>query len=656
VTTSTPREIRKTACNRDCPDACSIIATIQDGRVVRLQGDPDHPITQGFLCHRTSRFLERQYDPDRLTTPLVRQSGELVAASWDHALDLIAKTMLRIRSESGGEAILHYRCGGSMGMMKHVSDYFFAAFGPATTKSGDICTGAGDAAQMQDFGQLDSHDLFDILNSKTIILWGKNPYVSQVHLLPILRKAKAQGTRVLLIDPVRHRTADLCDVYLQPRPGGDAALALGAARLLFEHNQFDAAAPTYCDHFDAYRKLAESKSIEQWSEQAGLTIKEVTDFATDYANGPTSILVGWGMQRRRHGSAAIRSIDALAAISGNLGIAGGGVSFYYSRRGAFDFSFADNVAASRTIPEPMLGPGILAADAPPIRMVWVTAANPVAMLPESKTVAKALESREMTVVVDSFLTDSARCADIVLPTTTMLEEDDLLGAYGHHWLIESRRIVAPPERILSDYEIVQQLAQRVGLGPEFSDDVDTWKRRLLSRVADHGASLEELRKGSVRNPLSQEILFSDHIFPTPTGRVDLIHHIEPAPPPPPTKRPLLLTSLSTEQAQGSQWVKGVLNGPLTATVHPEAAAGFADGEQVTVESEIGVLTVRLKFDDRQRTDVLLIPKGGWLRSGHCSNALIPARLTDAGECAVYYDTPVRIIKQDTASASLLEPR
>jgi len=646
VTTSTPPEIRKTACNRDCPDACGIVATIQDGRVVSLQGDPDHPVTQGFLCHRTSRFLQRQYDPDRLTTPLVRKNGELAPASWDHALDLIAETMLRIRAESGGDAILHYRCGGSLGIMKHVSDYFFAAFGPATTKSGDICTGAGSAAQMQDFGQLESHDLFDVLNSKTIVLWGKNPYISQVHLLPILKRAKANGTRIVLIDPVRHRTADLSDLYLQPKPGGDIALALGAAKILFERNQFDPAAPTYCDHFGAFRTLAESRSVESWSAEAGVTAENLVEFATAYANGPASILVGWGLQRRQHGSAAIRSIDALVAISGNLGIAGGGVSYYFSRRGAFDFSFADSTATSRSIPEPMLGPGILAANDPPIRMVWVTAANPVVMLPESKTVRKALESRELTVVVDSFLTDSACCADIVLPTTTMLEEDDLLGAYGHHWLIESRPIVARPEGVLSDYEIVQQLAQRVGMGSEFSDDVDTWKRRLLRRVADHGASLEELRRGSIRNPLSQEVIFSDRRFPTQTGRVDLIHHIAPPPRAPSHERPLLLTSLSTEQSQCSQWVHGALNGPLTATVHPASAAGFSDGEEATVESEIGELTVRLKFDDRQRPDILLIPKGGWLRSGHCGNALIPAELTDAGQCAVDYDTPVRIVKQD----------
>ncbi len=645
MTAAQPQETRQTACNRDCPDACGLIATIENGRVVRLQGDPDHPVTRGFLCHRTSRFLERQYDPDRLTVPLMRRDGELRPTSWDKALRRIAGTMLRIRAESGGEAILHYRCGGSMGIMKHVSDYFFAAFGPATVKSGDVCSGAGEAAQLQDFGHLDSHDLFDILNSRTIVLWGKNPYVSQVHLLPILKRAKSQGTRIVLIDPVRHRTADLADLYLQPRPGGDISLALGVAKWLFEHDAFDSNAPDYCDHFDAFRRLADSRSLEAWSEAAGVSLVDLQGLARAYADGPSSILVGWGMQRRKQGAATVRVIDGLAAISGNLGVAGGGVSFYFSRRGAFDFSFAEDAPATRTIPEPLLGPGILAAQDPPVRMVWVTAANPVAMLPESKTVAEALASRELTVVVDSFLTDSARCADIVLPTTTMLEEDDLMGAYGHHWLIESRPVVAPPQGVLTDYEIVQALARRVDLADRFSDGVETWKRRLLARVESRGASLDDLRRGSVRSPLSQPILFADRNFSTPTGRVQLIDDLTPDPPTPARLRPLLLTSLSSESSQGSQWVAGALDGPLPATLHPAAAADFADGEIATLESEIGELDVRLRFDDRQRKDIVLIPKGGWLQTGHCGNALIPAQLTDDGGCAVYYDTPVRLVKQ-----------
>ncbi len=648
---STDIEHVRTACSRNCADACGIIAAVENGRAVRLVGDPEHPVTRGFLCHRTSRFLERQYDPERLTSPLVRRDSGFEPISWDAAMGLIADKMLQIKRESGGAAILHYRCGGSLGMMKHVTDYFFEKFGPVTIKSGDICCGAGDAAQMADFGDEDSNDLFDMLNSKTIVVWGKNPYVSQVHLLPVLKEAKRNGARLVLIDPVYQRTAGLCDLYLQPRPGGDIALALAVARVFFERGFHDPSAASYCDHFDEFRPLAFSRSLAEWAGIADVRVDEIELLAEAYADRPSAMLVGWGMQRRAKGSATIRAIDALGAISGNVGVSGGGVSFYFKRRGAFDFSFADGEqAVPRTIPEPLLGQGILEASDPPIRLVWVTAANPVAMLPESRTVEHALKSREFTVVVDSFLTDTARCAHVVLPTTTMLEEDDLLGAYGHHWLAEVRPVVSPPAEVKSDYEITQKLARRVGLGDEFSANVEKWKERLLSNVSDKGASLDALRHRAVRNPLAKHVMFEDRRFPTKTGRVNLIQQVDPDPPQMPSDRPLLLMALSTEKALGSQWVGGGPDGPVTATVHPDSAPGFRDGDLARAQSEIGELTVRLRFDSRQRRDVLLMPKGGHLRDGRCVNALIPARQTDAGSGAVYYDTAVRILPAETETS------
>lgn len=636
--------IQRTACNRDCPDACGIVATVENGKIVRIQGDPDHPVTAGFLCERTSRFLDRQYDPERLTVPLLRCGSRFSPVSWDEALDRIAEKMTQVRSQSGGAAIMHYRCGGSMGLMKHVTDYFFERFGPVTIKSGDVCSGAGDAAQLEDFGEEDSHDLFDLQHSKTIVLWGKNIYVSSVHLLPILREARKRGAKLILIDPVRHRTSEMCDSYLQPRPGGDLALAMGTARFLFENGLDDPQADTYCDHLDDYRALAFSRSLDEWASLADVAPSELSAFGRAYAERPSAILVGWGMQRRRNGSATVRALDALAAVSGNLGVPGGGVSFYFKRRGAFDLSFIQGAAiAPREIPEPLLGPGILAAKDPPIRMVWVTAANPVAMLPESLSVARALESREFTVVVDSFMTDTAKCAHVVLPTTTMLEDDDLLGAYGHHWLIEVRPVTAAPEGVKTDYQIVQELARRVGLAGEFSGDVAEWKRKLLGRVADRGASLEALQRGPVRNPLAPRILFSERKFATKSGRVNLLRQAELQPPAGTPKRPLLLMALSHEKAQASQWPRHSQKGPAAATLHPESAPGFQDGDLARLESEIGEIIVQLKFDADQRRDVVLMAKGGWLGSGRCANVLVPAELTDAGGCAVFYDTPVRVL-------------
>jgi anaerobic selenocysteine-containing dehydrogenase len=637
----------RTACNRDCPDACGMIATVEGDRVVKLEGDPEHPVTQGFLCYRTNRFLDRQYDPDRITTPLVKHNGGFAPISWDEALDRIAGTMLRIKRESGGAGILHYRSGGAMGLVKHVTDYFFERFGPVTIKSGDICSGAGDAAQETDFGDADSNDLFDLLHSRTIVVWGKNPYASHLHVLPILREAKDGGARLIQIDPVRHRGADLCDVYLQPRPGGDAALALGTARVLFERGLTDPRAGEYCDHLDDFRALAFSRTLEGWAELADVRRDEIVTLAELYGDGPSAILVGWGMQRRERGSAAIRVLDALAAVSGNVGVSGGGVAFYWKRRGAFDLSFVrGKEVAPRTISEPLLGPGILEAANPEIRMVWVTAGNPVASLPESRTLARALESRELTVVVDSFLTDTARCADVVLPTTTMLEDDDLLGAFGHHWLQEVRPVVRPPAGVKTDYEILRELAPRVGLDGEFSGDVESWKRRLLAKVEGRGASLAELRAGAVRNPLAERVWCADRRFSTPTGRIQLIREIDPRPVSPPPDRPLFLTAISTPKSQSSQWPPSTQHGPANARVHPDSAPGFLDGDLARVESEVGSLTVRLKLDPRQRRDMLLMDKGGWLHAGRCANAIIRARETDAGGCAVFYDTPVRLLAVD----------
>jgi anaerobic selenocysteine-containing dehydrogenase len=634
----------RTACNRDCPDACALVVTVEDGRVVRLQGDPEHPVTRGFLCQRTNRFLWRQHDPARLTTPLVRRGGELVPCSWDEALDLIAAKLTAVRNESGPAAILHYRSGGSLGLMKHVVDHFFELLGPVTIKRGDICSGAGDAAQLLDFGEEDSHDLFDLRSSRHVVLWGKNPYVSSVHLLPVLEEARKAGARVHLVDPVHHRTAGLCDTVLQPRPGGDPALGLGVLRVLFDEGLADPEAATYCDHLDELKRMARSRPLREWARLADVAPEAVVELAHVFGDGPTALLLGWGMQRRANGSATIRVLDAVAAVSGNLGIPGGGASFYFKRRGAFDLSWNRGLeGAPRSLPEATLGASILAAGDPAIRVAWITAGNPVVMLPDSALVKRALESRELTVVVDSFLTDTAACAHVVLPTTTMLEDDDLLGAFGNHWLHEVRPAVPPPDGVKTDHDILLALAPRVGLGDVFADDVTTWKRRLLARVAEKGASLEDLRRGSVRNPESPRVLFEGRKFPTATGRVNLVHDLDPTPPLPTSAAPLLLMALSTEKAQGSQWRASEQEGPLTAVVHPDAAPGFGEGSLARLQSEVGSLDVILKFDPRQRRDVVLVDKGGWLAAGRCANALVRAQETDDGGGACYHDTPVALV-------------
>jgi anaerobic selenocysteine-containing dehydrogenase len=628
---------RKTTCNRDCPDACSIVATVENDRVTKIGGDPDHPVTRGFLCWRTNHYLATQYAPDRLLGPLWRPrlDADFRAVSWDEALDHAAERLTTIRRESGPAAIFHYRSGGSLGLIKHLSDFFFERFGPTTTKRGDICSGAGDHAQTIDFGDEDSNDLHDLVHARHILVWGKNLHVSSPHTIPVVNEARARGADLVLIDPVHHRTAELCQTFVQPRPGGDLALALAVARVLFERGWAD---PSGCDHVDGFRALAFGRTVAEQCADADVAPAVAEDLARRLAERPCAILVGWGMGRRTNGAAIVRALDALCALSGNLGVRGGGASFYFKRRGAFDMGFIRGAAvAPRTICEPLFGPEVLAATDPPIRAVWVTAGNPVVMLPESLTTAEAMRTRDFNVVCDSFLTDTARLAHLVLPTTTLLEADDVLGAYGHHWLGVARPVVAPPSGVRSDLEIIQGLAARVGLGAELAGTARDWKRRLVSgKLAGRGVRLEDLEAGPVRNPLAATIFLEGGRAATASGRVNLMTELPPADPP---AAGLYLMSLSSDRSQSSQWARPP-EGPAVVTVHPDAAAGLADGAAARLVSAIGALTVRVKHDRRQRRDVALMAKGGHLGAGRCANALIRARTTDAGEGGALYDERV----------------
>ncbi len=646
-----PEQTLRTTCNRDCPDACGIVATVQDGAVTQLRGDPDHPVTQGFLCFRTSRFLELQNGPTRVTQPLVRKDGQLVPATWDEALRLVADKLLAVRKESGPAAILHYRSGGSLGILKHLTDLFFDQFGPCTGKVGDICSGAGEAAQLHDLGTSDSNDLFDLLNSRHIVLWGKNPAISNVHLVPVLKQAKERGARLVLIDPVHHKSANLAELVLQPAPGRDFELALGIARQLFDSGRVAPKAAEFCDDLPAFRALTQQRSVEQWAELADVPAAAVRALADRFADGPTAILVGWGMQRRQRGGAIVRALDALAAISGNLFRSGGGVSFYFRRRKAFR-AFGPPVQHPRVLREPLLGQDLLAAQNPKVRVLWVTAGNPVAMLPDSATVAKAIEQTEFVVVADCLLTDTARRAHVVLPVPTLLEDSDLLGAYGHHWIGESRAVVPMPPGVKHEVQLFQELALAVGLASYPQESIDQLKRQALGDVAGQDASLESLRKfGAVRSPVADPLLFGNGRVLTANGRVQLLAEAPPepqlaeVPAGPRASAPLWLFSNSTEKSQASQWVGKGLGERIPVTVHPASVPGLTAGARVRIVSAIGSLAAELVLDNMQRRDVAIVPKGGHFDRAQSANALIRAQATDLGLGAAYLDCLVRIVPE-----------
>ncbi len=631
----------RTTCNRDCPDACGVVATVEDRRVVALRGDPEHPVTRGFLCFRTSRFVEQQNDPNRLQTPLLRSNGELRPVSFEQALDVAAERLLAIREESGPAAIFNYRSGGSLGLLKSFVDRFFEGFGPVTVKSGDICSGAGEAAQLLDFGVSDSNDLFDLEASRHIYLWGKNPFASNIHLIPVLKRACAAGATVTLIDPVHHKGASLADRVVRPRPGGDVDLAFGVVRVLLDGDRLPAAARESCDNLEAFLDLVRRKTVEEYARDACVEVAVLRDVADEFATGPTAILVGWGLQRRRNGGATVRALDALSAVSGNLFRSGGGCSFYFGRRTAFDPIHTEE--AARRVREPMFGPDVLAAKDPPIRAIWITAGNPVCMLPDSAQVDRALDQTEFVVVVDPFLTDTGRRADLVIPVPTLLEDEDLVGSYGHHFLGASRSVVPPPVGVLHEVELFQALGRRVGLEDHLAGSIAEWKGRMLRRLHAEGVTIEALEAGGVRNPFAKPVLFPDGKVQTASGRVNLMTSRNGAEAVAQTADyPLWLFCNSTEKSQASQWAGAGLGEHTWVVVHPDAAPGFEAGDTVRIESALGTVVAELRFDDQQRSDVAIMPKGGHVDRGHSANSLIEAHPTDIGLGAAYLDCRVAI--------------
>lgn len=637
--------VSRTVCNRDCPDCCSILLeTDSQGRAVKLKGDPNDPVTRGFLCERTSRFLARQNSPDRFTRPMWRpQRGqELQPVSWEFALDWVAQRLRACREESGAASIFHYRSGGSMGLLMQLSDYLFEAFGPVSIKRGDICSGAGEAAQEADFGICESHDLFDLKNSRGIVLWGKNVHTSSPHLLPLLLEARQKGVRLLGVDPVRTRLASIVDDFLQPRPGEDFALAMAAAHD-FVTAPLDPDPASFCDHWDEYRAMVLSRSQQAWAEQAGVSLEQVGALVSLLRNRPAAIQVGWGMGRRRWGGAVIRAVDSLAAISGNLGIPGGGASYYFGRRSAYDsLPLGGLKVAPRSFSEARFGPEVLAAQDPPVRLIWVTAGNPASMLPDSLAVRRALEQTETVVVVDTHPTDTTDLADLVLPTLTLLEDDDLLGAYGNHFLRASSPVLEAPGEARHELWIWQELATRLGLGDILQGTPREWKERMTRRLAEVGITVDRLEREAVANPFARPVLFEGLKFPTVNGKMQLIHEC-PEFSPLDAEYPLRLAAFSTPKSQASQWSVPV-DDHCQARIHPNQAQGLQDGELVLLETPTSSLPVRVRLDEGVHPLLVVLDKGGMGRLGGCPNQLISAEETDIGGGANFYDQPVRLQK------------
>lgn len=648
------------ACPLDCYDACGLVAEVEDGRVVRIRGDHDHPFTRGKVCIKGKGLLRRQYHPQRLLQPLKRVGGELRPATWDEALDTLAARLIAIKQGPGTQAVLHYADGGYEGVSKKVDEVFFNCYGGVTEPTGSLCWGAGIAAQNYDLGMARSHAPQDIAKARLILIWGRNPAATGPHLVPFIQQAKKAGARIILIDPLSTATAGLADTHLAVRPGTDGALALGVAHLLVGWGRIDET--WLADNALGWRRFtATLKSCTpQWSAgQTGLSVAAIEALAEAYGSAkPAAILLGIGLQRYENGGSTVRCIDALAALTGNIGRSGGGVS-YANRHTSPWISKAIKASAARGVnrrsfPLPRLADALANTRDPAIEMAVITKANPLVQAPDTQALNRAFEAIPFTVVFDQFLTDTARRADWVLPATTILEEEDLVfsGMFSPY-LVYSPKVVAPPEGVMSEYEVFRQLARRLDLNGYPDVDKKTFLERCLAPLTDqYGLTLADLDAKPFCLP-ETEVPWRSGGFDTPSGKYELFSRravdagLDALPtycPPvrPDEDYPLRFITPHRHDSLHSQGFAFEEN-TTEAFVHPDELeqAGIAAGRRVRLVSGVGSLEVRIGADRRVRRGVVMIYEGWWQKSG-AVNRLVAQGVSDMGSQATYYDTFCRM--------------
>jgi len=675
------------ACPHDCPDTCALHVTVENGRAVKVEGDPEHPTTNGVLCTKVARYLERTYSDARVLYPLQRtgKKGErkFRRISWDTALDTIASRFTEIAaSPDGPEAIVPYSYAGTMGLLQYGSmdRRFFHKLG-ASLLDRTICATAGKAGYAATIGASIGIDMEEFENARLILIWGSNPIVSNLHLWSRVQEAKRRGAKLIAIDPYRSQTAEKCHLHLALLPGTDAALALGMMHVLISENLIDR------DYIDRYTLGFEELAVrardyppQRVAQITGLEAEQIVSLARDYGTlRPAAIRLNYGMQRHAGGGMAIRTAACLPALVGAWRDPAGGALLSSSGTYPVNTPALERPDliwnAPRTINMSTIGDALLDAVDPPIRAIFVYNSNPVAVAPESSKVIAGFAREDLFCVVhDVFLTDTADYADIVLPATTQLEHLDIHSSYGHLYALANNAAIAPLGEAKPNTEVFRLLAARMGFeDPCFRESDDQMARKAF--LTDHpraqGLSWDTLKeKGWQRlNVPSPFAPFAQGNFPTPSGKCEFYSQtladqgLDPLPtftPPRESaasnlalarKYPLAMLSPPARNALNSTFA----NLPVfldaekvpSLDIHPRDATsrGIREGEQVRVFNDRGAMVLAARVTEKTRPGVVVALSIWWRKlspDGTNANMLTGQALTDMGRAATFYDVLVEV--------------
>ena len=695
------QQIIRGACPHDCPDTCGIMTEVEAGRAVNFYGDPDHPITQGWLCAKVRPYLDHVYHPERLQYPLRRVgpkgSGRWARISWDEAVAEIADRWQTIMAEDGPEAILPYSYSGTLGLVQMVvsSARLWNRMG-ASQLERSICSAASEMAVTMTLGARWGVPYGSVADSRLIIIWGHNPVTTAPHFMPHLKDAQRQGCQVIVIDPRRTRTARGADWHIAPRPGTDGVLALGLAHVIVAeklHDEAWLAANTV--GWAQLRERLEDYDPARVAQITDLPQETIIDLARRYATTrPSLIKFADGVQRNFNGGQTVRAICALPALTGQYGIAGGGLG--YSTSGYYQWDsealnrWAECPPPGRIVNMNRLGAALTGeVTDPPIKSLFVFGANPVGATPNAGLIVEGLKRDDLfTVVHELFHTDTALYADLILPATSQLEQTDLNRGYGHTYLTYNRPAIPPLGESKSNWEVMGLLAQALGYHePWLHQSVDEVLEELITATAAEqdfltGITLARLKQETTL-PITTPtpIPYADLNFPTPSGKVELYSQgleqmgLDPLPGwvdvqdevgPPlssqaqndhPTE-PLHLLSgaahhfVTTSLANQPELLDR--EGTPYVEIHPDDAARrqISTGDVVRVENARGWCRLRAVVTDAVRPGTVGATKGFWARldpwqngdGGRNINWVTSDALADMGGQSTYHSSRVWLRK------------
>ncbi len=676
--------VRQSVCALDCPDCCALLVNVDENGGSRLRGDPGHPITQGFLCGKVARYLEREYAPERLLYPMRRTGakgeGRFARISWDEALDEIATRLKDIAGEHGPEAILPYSFAGSMGYLNAngMDRRFFHRVG-ASRLDRTICSAAGEAGIVAALGVKYGTEPEQFRHSKFILAWGANILATNVHLWPFIVEARRNGAKFYTIDPVRHKVSDLADKHFAIQPGTDAALALGLMHVIIRERLYDADyLGRYTIGFDELAAKAADFTPAHVAQLTGLPPEEIVSLAREYASTrPAVIRLNYGLQRSECGGMASRLIAYLPALTGSWREPGGGLQL--STSGAFhlntsslqrpDLQFLSLGREARRVNMVELGKALTELKNPPIHAMIVYCSNPAAVAPDQNQVKRGLGRKDLfTVVLEQFQTDTADWADIVLPSTTFLEHSDLYLAYGHYYLQLARPALPAPGECRSNVEVFRALAKKMGFPDHcFDESEDDMIRGLLASGHPFlkDITFERLeRERSVRlniSPANEPFLpFAEGNFATASGKCEFDAATISYQPPKESRQgdaalraqfPLELISAKNHHSMNATFGNRDDRDEETSavTLHPQDAAARAivGGDAVRLFNRRGSCVLKAVIADIVPVGVVNAPSVRWPRRSpdrQNVNVLTSQQLTDMGGGATFYSCLVQVEK------------